>query len=172
MVQIDDAPFVSLAALKPRLNYEIDDSDLSLSILARPEVPGVSRYPGYQGPAGADFLEGNSIFFNYDLDVYRPPAAHPPIPLSPTNSVSAQGASWRWGHSPGNDQRDFGLPPAADPGHQSITASLCEDSRYWTPWRPQVHSVPRYPFSEPAWPGSSPSTRTSSAIRCRTWPGR
>jgi outer membrane usher protein len=73
MVQIGGAPFISLAALKPRLKYEIDDSDLSLRIIALPEFSGVNRYPGFQGPAGADFLDGSSIFLNYDLDFYHPP---------------------------------------------------------------------------------------------------
>jgi outer membrane usher protein len=75
LVEVDGALLVSLASLRPRLEFEIDERDLALRIVARPELLGFHEFGGCRRPEDAEYVEGGSAFLNYDLDFYRRPGS-------------------------------------------------------------------------------------------------
>jgi outer membrane usher protein len=75
IVELDGMPLVSLASLRPDLDFEIDEGELLLSIVAQPGLLGMHKFGGSRQPREAEYLKGNSAFVNYDLDYYRQPGA-------------------------------------------------------------------------------------------------
>jgi outer membrane usher protein len=73
LVELDGRLVVSLASLRPLLDFEIDERELALRIVASPELLGLNEYGGSRRLEDAEYIEGGSAFFNYDLDFYSRP---------------------------------------------------------------------------------------------------
>jgi outer membrane usher protein len=73
IVDLDGISMVSLASLRPQLDFEIDERDLALRIEAEAELLGLSEYGRSRTLEGAEYIEGGSAFLNYDLDFYNRP---------------------------------------------------------------------------------------------------
>lgn len=70
LVELDGRQLVSLASLRPQLDFEIDERELALRIVASPELLGMHEYGSSRPLEDAEYVEGGSAFFNYGLDYY------------------------------------------------------------------------------------------------------